>query len=84
MTPPTAPTARVFSAPGAIDAAVCRLFDTRDYAAQPAWCEAVDHIDATVADLTGEHHRSLATYDRASRRDAVLHALHIAVLDLPR
>lgn len=81
---PADPAACAFSTPGAIDAAVCRLFDTRDYAAQPAWNEALDAIDATVASLTDCYHRRLATYDRDSDRDAVLHALDIAISDLPR
>ena len=81
---PADPTACAFSAPGAIDAAVCRLFDTRDYAAQPVWHEALDAIDATNLCLTAGYHHTLATYDRDGSRDTALHTLDIAISDLPR
>ena len=80
---PGDPTAVSFSAPGAIDAAVCRLFHTRDFAAEPVWREAMDIANAAVREITVGRHDEIASYDRDTHRDAVLHAFHAAVPDMP-
>ena len=80
---PGDPAAVSFSAPGAIDAAVCRLFHTRDYAAEPIWREAMDIADATVREITVGRHDGIASYDRDTHRSAILHTFDVAVPNFP-